>query len=133
MSTIVGIGLDLVDLDRLAAVLERHGEAFLARVFRPGEVRSGPGAARVAHVAGLFAAKEATMKALGTGWAAGVGFRQIEIVRSALGAPGIVLHGEALRRADRLGVEHHHLSITHDGRSAAAVVVFEGDRERLRP
>jgi holo-[acyl-carrier protein] synthase len=122
---IVGIGLDLVDLDRLGRTLDRHGEAFVRRVCRDGEARSGSGAARVAHVGGLFAAKEAAMKALGTGWAAGVGFRQVEVVRGASGAPALRLHGEAERRARALGVARTHLSISHDGRSAAAVVVLE--------
>jgi holo-[acyl-carrier protein] synthase len=122
---IVGIGLDLVDLDRLGRLLERHGEAFVRRVCRDGEARGGSGPARVAHVAGLFAAKEAAMKALGTGWAQGVAFRQIEVVRDAGGAPGLRLHGEAERRARQLGAARAHLTISHDGRSAAAVVVLE--------
>jgi holo-[acyl-carrier protein] synthase len=127
VSSILGLGLDVVDLERFAGVLERHGDALLQRVFRAGEVRaSAAGGARVAHVAGLFAAKEAAMKALGTGWAQGVGFRQIEIARGDGGAPRLELHDEARRRADRLGVDRLHLSISHDGRTAAAVVVLEG-------
>lgn len=126
MSGILGLGLDVVDLERFSGVLERHGEALLRRVFRDGEVRAtAAGGARVAHIAGLFAAKEAAMKALGSGWAQGVGFRQIEIARDESGAPRLELHDEARRRADRLGVERLHLSITHDGRTAAAVVVLE--------
>ena len=122
---IVGIGLDLVDLDRLARLLERHGEAFVRRVCRDGEARIGSGPARVAHVGGLFAAKEAAMKALGTGWARGVAFRQVEVVRAESGAPALRLHGEAERLARELGVARAHLTISHDGRSAAAVVVLE--------
>jgi len=127
MSPILGIGLDVVDLDRLGGVLERHGEAFVRRVCLDGECRrQASDAARVAHLGGLFAAKEATMKALGTGWAGGVGFRQVEVVRAASGAPSISLHGAARARADELGAQRLHLSISHDGRSAAAVVVLEG-------
>jgi holo-[acyl-carrier protein] synthase len=122
---IVGIGLDVVDLGRLAHLLERHGEAFVRRVCLDGEARVTSGPARTAHVGGLFAAKEAAMKALGTGWAAGVTFRQIEVVRAPGGAPTLRLHGEAERRARALGVERSHLTISHDGRSAAAVVVLE--------
>jgi holo-[acyl-carrier protein] synthase len=122
---IVGIGLDVVDLARFQGVLERHGEAFVRRVFRDGETKPSSGSARVAHLAGLFAAKEAAMKALGTGWALGVGFRQIEIARDAAGAPSARFHDEAERRARSLGVERCHLSITHDGRIAAAVAVLE--------
>ena len=127
---IVGIGLDVVDLARLAQVLERHGEAFVRRVCREGEARVASGPARAAHVGGLFAAKEAAMKALGTGWAAGVGFRQIEVVRAASGAPALRLHGEADLRARELGVVRSHVTISHDGKTAAAVVVLvRGSRE----
>ena len=122
---IVGIGLDLVDLERLSALLDRHGEAFVRRVCVDGEARPSSGSARTAHLGGLFAAKEAAMKALGTGWAAGVGFRQIEVVRAPGGAPSLRLHGEAERRARAMGVERSHLTISHDGRTAAAVVVLE--------
>ena len=66
------------------------------------------------------------MKALGTGWARGVGFRQIEVVRASGGAPGLRLHDAAGARAAELGVAAVHLSITHDARAAAAVVVLEG-------
>lgn len=127
MTRILGLGLDLVDRQRIQRLLERHGEAFLRRVFLDGEVRSGIGeAGKAAHVAGLFAAKEATMKALGTGWAEGVGFRQIEVLRQASGAPALRLHGEAQRRANVLGVRNLWLSISHDGASAVAVVILEG-------
>jgi holo-[acyl-carrier protein] synthase len=127
MNRILGIGLDLVDVARIERLLDRHGEAAVRRICRDGEPRVPAGAtARATHVAGLFAAKEAAMKALGTGWAAGVGFRQIEVVRRPGGAPALELHGAARERAAALGVETLHLSITHDARTAAAVVVLEG-------
>ena len=129
MTRILGLGLDIVDRSRIEQLLERHGDAFLRRVFRKGEVRIRAGindSSRAAHVAGLFAAKEAAMKALGTGWAQGVGFQQIEILRQASGAPALRLHGEARRRADAMGVDQLWLSISHDGASAVAVVVMEG-------
>jgi holo-[acyl-carrier protein] synthase len=129
MTAILGLGIDLVDLDRMARLLERHGETAVRRFCREGEPRPLSGPARVAHLAGLFAAKEAAMKALGTGWAKGVTFRQIEVVRGEGGAPALVLHGRAAELAAALGVGRLHLSITHDGRAAAAVVVLEG-RER---
>jgi holo-[acyl-carrier protein] synthase len=125
--TILGLGLDLVDLDRMSRLLDRHGETAVRRFCREGEPRPISGPARVAHLAGLFAAKEAAMKALGTGWARGVTFRQIEVVRAEGGAPVLVLHGRAAERAASLGVARLHLSITHDARTAAAVVVLEGD------
>jgi holo-[acyl-carrier protein] synthase len=129
MSRIVGLGIDVVDRTRIARLLERHGEAFLHRVFLAGEVRleeSAQASRRADHVAGLFAAKEAAMKALGTGWAKGVGFLQIETCRQPSGAPSLRLHGEARRRGESLGVERLWLSISHDGSTAVAVVVLEG-------
>jgi holo-[acyl-carrier protein] synthase len=130
---ILGIGLDLVDLERMARLLERHGDALTRRICREGEERTRSGPGRVAHLGGLFAAKEAAMKALGTGWAAGVGFRQIEVVRGAGGAPGLALHDAARERARALGVAALHLSISHDARTAAAVVVLEGRAGRAEP
>lgn len=124
----LGIGLDIVDRGRIERLLDRHGDAFVRRICRAGEVRIAGGPGRAAHLAGLFAAKEAAMKALGTGWSAGVGFLQIEVLRTAAGAPALQLHGEARRRADALGVEELWLSISHDGSSAVAVVVLEGAR-----
>lgn len=130
MTRILGLGVDIVDRQRIAQLLERHGEAFVKRIFRDGEIRIAAdegGGRRAAHIAGLFAAKEATMKALGTGWAKGVGFQQIEVLRQASGAPALQLHGEARRLADAVGVEQLWLSISHDGANAVAVVVLEGD------
>ncbi len=126
MTQIVGLGLDLVDLARMARLLERQGERAIARICLDGEPKTLTGTARVAHLAGLFAAKEAAMKALGTGWAGGVGFRQIEVVRSPSGAPSLRLHGAAAERAVAMGVRRCHLSITHDLRTAAAMVILEG-------
>ena len=124
---ILGLGLDLVELERLAEVLARHRERFLERVCRPGEVATrGDGDAMVQHVGGLFAAKEAVLKALGTGWGRGAGFRDVEVVRQPGLGPTIRLHGGALRRAGELGVERIHVSITHERGHAAAVAVLEG-------
>jgi holo-[acyl-carrier protein] synthase len=124
---ILGVGLDLVELERLAAVLSRHRDRFLERVCRPGEVGARGGEeAMVQHVGGLFAAKEAVLKALGTGWAQGTAFRQVEVVRAAGGAPGVRLHDVAEARAAAMGVGRIHLSITHERAYAAAVAVLEG-------
>jgi holo-[acyl-carrier protein] synthase len=124
---ILGLGLDLVELERLRAVLARHRDRFLERVCRPGEVGPrGDGDAMVQHVGGLFAAKEAVLKALGTGWGAGAGFRDVEVVRQPGLGPAIRLHGGALRRAGELGVARIHVSITHERGHAAAVAILEG-------
>ncbi|MBZ0112809.1 MAG: holo-ACP synthase [Thermoanaerobaculia bacterium] len=125
---IVGMGIDLVDLTRIREILDRHSDRFTDRICRPGEVKACHGAARVQHVGGLFAAKEAVMKALGTGWDAGVSFRQIEIRRDSNGAPSVVLHDRAAEIAAELGVARIHLSITHEREQAAAVAVFETSR-----
>ena len=110
------------------ALLARHGARFLERVCVPGEVRRPIGSRRIAeHVAGLFAAMEAAMKALGTGMR-GVAFREIAVAREAGGPPRLVLAGRARARADLLGVAAAHVSITHGRRDAAAVVLLLGDR-----
>jgi holo-[acyl-carrier protein] synthase len=117
------LGLDLTEIDRVAGVLERHGERFLARIFRPGEIRRARRHPRAfaEHVAGRFAAKEAAMKALGLGWR-GLAFRDIEVGRDAHGKPLIAFHGRALERSRALDVLSAEVTITH-GRDIAAAVV----------
>lgn len=121
---IVGLGLDLVAVARIAQVLERFGEAFFLRCFAPGEL-SRPKDAE--HVAGVFAAKEAAFKALGTGWGQGVGFRQVVVQRNSWGKPNLRFLGPAHERFLALGAQHAHLSITHTREWAAAVVVLSRD------
>lgn len=125
---ILGSGLDIVELQRIRALYEKHGDAFGARICRPGEIQSRLGDALIQHLGGLFAAKEAALKALGTGWAQGLGLRQVEIRRNDAGAPGLELHGPAAERAAYLGVTHSHLSISHERSYAVAMVILEGDR-----
>lgn len=119
------LGLDLTEVGRVAAVLERHPERFLERVFREGEIRRARRHPRAfaEHVAGRFAAKEAAMKALGTGWR-GVAFREIEVGRDVSGKPLLVFHGRALERARALRVLSAEVSITHARDMAAAVVAL---------
>lgn len=126
MSTIVGVGTDLVELERLAEAYRRHGERLLARICRPGELKQRSGSALIQHLGGLFAAKEAVLKALGTGWSQGLGFRQVEVVEQTGGAPAVRLHDQAAARAAELGIARLHVSITHERRYAAAVAVAEG-------
>lgn len=126
MSAILGLGLDLVDLERIGRLYQRYGEDFARRFCLPGERLPRSGQGLVQHLGGLFAAKEAVLKALGTGWAQGLGLTQVEVVRGDGGAPGVVLHANARERARRLGVGAVHLSITHDRGYAAAVAVLEG-------
>jgi holo-[acyl-carrier protein] synthase len=123
---ILGIGLDVVEVARLAEALERQGDRFVAKVFTDGErVACDARADRLLALAARFAAKEACLKALGTGWAEGLGFRDIEIVREGNQPPTLVLHGEAARRAVALGVVRSHVSLTHQPGLAAAVVILE--------
>jgi holo-[acyl-carrier protein] synthase len=119
------LGLDLTEVDRVAGVLERWGDRFVHRVFRPGELswsRRHP-RARAEHVAGRFAAKEAAMKALGTGWR-GLAFRDVEVGRDPRGKPTLSFHGRALDRSRELRVASTEVSITHTRTMAAAVVAL---------
>lgn len=124
--TVLGLGVDLCEIDRIEEALARHGRRFLERVCVPGEVRRPLESRRIAeHVAGLFAAKEAAMKALGTGMR-GVAFREIAVAREPGGPPRLVLSGRARTRADALGVVAAHVTITHGRRDAASVVLLLG-------
>jgi holo-[acyl-carrier protein] synthase len=130
--TVVGLGIDLTRIDRLEAAYGRHGERLLERVFTAGERRYCEARrARFVHYAGRFAVKEAVMKVLGTGWAKGVRWVDIEVVRASGQAPTVVLHGASARIAAERGIERIQIAITHDGGMAAAVAIAEG-REPAR-
>jgi holo-[acyl-carrier protein] synthase len=122
------LGLDLTEVDRISEVLERWGERFLMRIFAPGELNRARRHPRAfaEHVAGRFAAKEAAMKALGTGWR-GIAFREISIRRDPRGKPHLEFLGRALERAERLRVRSTEVSITHTADVAAAVVALLTD------
>jgi holo-[acyl-carrier protein] synthase len=125
---IVGVGVDLVSVPRFARVLERRGEAALARFFTPAEVaRCRASRSPDESLAARFAAKEAFFKALGTGAGTGGRFHEVEVVSAPSGAPSLRLHGRAAEAAAERGVARTHLSLTHAGESAAAFVVLEGD------
>lgn len=122
---ILGIGLDLCDVRRLQRALARAG--FRDRVFAEEEIRDcDRRARRHVHYAARFAAKEAFLKAIGTGWGRGVGWRDVVVERRGDGPPRLQITGAAARRAEALGVRRTHLSITHDGDYAAAMVILEG-------
>jgi holo-[acyl-carrier protein] synthase len=124
----VRLGLDLTEVARITGVLERWGERFLMRVFAPGELNRARRHPRAfaEHVAGRFAAKEAAMKALGTGWR-GIAFREISIRRDPRGKPHLEFHGRARERADRLRIRATEVSISHTADIAAAVVALLTD------
>jgi holo-[acyl-carrier protein] synthase len=113
------IGVDAVELSRVQRVLDRHGERFLNRVYTPVEVAFCRG--RLPELAARFAAKEATMKALGTG--AGLAWREIEILPNRRGKPMVFLHGKAAERGRAIGMQDIDVSLTHSRELAIAIVV----------
>lgn len=124
---ILGHGVDLVEVERIARSAERFGSRFLERVFTEGERNYACEGRRChEHLAARFAAKEAVFKALGTGWAQGAGWTDIEVVHHASGRPGLVLHGRAADLARSMGVKGWHLSLTHTNDLAMASVIAEG-------
>ena len=133
MGGIIGIGIDLVEVKRIGELRRRHGRRFLERVFTEREMEdNGLERTRDERLATRFAAKEAIMKALGTGWALGVGFKQIEITSLETGQPVAHLSGEAQRRARELGATRIHLTMSNERQWAVAVAVLEaaGDDPR---
>lgn len=112
---IVGHGIDMVETDRLARMVEEHGDRFLHRVFTEGERRYAANnpSRMVEHLAGRFAAKEAILKVLGTGWSGGIAWTDAEVVREPSGKPVIQLHGRCREVAAELGIVHWWLSISH--------------------
>ena len=124
---ILGVGVDLEDVERLKAAIERHGRRFLERVFTAGEIACvEPAANRFERYTARFAAKEAGMKAIGTGWAEGVRWSDFEIVNSASGRPEMKLSGKAAEIAAALGCRAVHVSLSHTKRMAIAHVVLDG-------
>ena len=123
---IVGLGIDVVDVKRIRSLRESGGQRFLDRVYTRAEVESCTARADPdPHLAARFAAKEAAMKALGTGWGEGVGWRDVEVVSDMGRPPRLALSGEAEQRARNAGVCQVHVTLTHDGGVAAAVVILE--------
>jgi holo-[acyl-carrier protein] synthase len=123
---IVGTGIDIAEVPRIAASIERFGGRFLRRVFTAGEIRYCESKAnRAERYAARFAAKEAAMKALGTGWSHGVRWRDIEVGRQPGGRPTIVFHGQAAELAAKLGAVHVALSLSHTTEQAIAQVILE--------
>lgn len=124
---IVGTGVDIAEVGRIRESIERFGDRFLHRVFTEGEIEycERKKASRFESYAARFAAKEAGMKALGTGWNHGVRWRDIEVVRQRGQRPTIQLHGQAAVFAQKLGAKNIALSITHTAEQALAHVILE--------
>ena len=123
---IVGTGVDLAEVPRIRASVERFGERFTSRVFTPAEIAYVERKAnRFERYAARFAAKEAGMKAIGTGWRRGVRWQDFEVVNLASGRPTLRLHGVAARVAEKLGVRNISLSLTHTAELGMAHVILE--------
>ena len=123
---IVGTGIDITEVPRIREAIERHGERFLQRIFTEGEIQYCESKAnRIERYAARFAAKEAGMKAIGTGWNHGVRWRDIEVARQPGGRPTLLLHGKAAEFAAKLGARNIALSLTHTAEQAMAQVILE--------
>jgi holo-[acyl-carrier protein] synthase len=125
---IVGTGVDIAEVGRIKAAVERFGERFLKRVFTPAEVRYCMGKLNAAErLAARFAAKEAGMKAIGTGLRHGVTWQDVEVLRLPGQRPILKFSGKAAEFADRLGCKRTHLSLSHTKEQAIAYVILEGE------
>ncbi len=130
-AVVLGIGVDTIEIERITEALERKsGPRFEKRVFTPGEIEycrsmSNP----YPHFAARFAAKEAVMKAFGTGWSAEVTWKGIEVVRDKRGKPHIKLHDKTAELAKKLGARVAHVSLSHDKGRAVAIALLTGEVE----
>jgi holo-[acyl-carrier protein] synthase len=121
---IVAHGIDLVDCPRIEQMIQRHGERFTKRVFTAAEqAYAEANKNKTEKLAGRFAAKEAILKLVGTGWRGKIAWTDIEIINNAAGQPEVTLSGEVRRIADELGIEHISVSITHTANFAIASAV----------
>ncbi len=124
---IVGSGVDLCEVPRIEASIARYGARFIERIYTPAEIAYVERKAnRFERYAARFAAKEAGMKAIGTGWRHGVRWQDFEVANLPSGKPTLLLHGVAARVAEKLGVRNVALSITHTREVALAHLILEG-------
>jgi len=127
---IVAHGIDLVDCPRIEAMIKRHGERFVQKVFTAAErAYAGANKNEIEKLAGRFAAKEAVLKLMGTGWRGKIAWTDIEIRNSSTGQPEVRLNGEVKKIADRLGIEHISVSITHTANFAIASAVALAEKD----
>jgi holo-[acyl-carrier protein] synthase len=125
---ILGTGIDIVECLRIARMIEQHGELFITRVYTDGEIEyCRERKAAMQHYAGRWAAKEAVLKAIGTGWRRGISWRDIEVLNDRQGAPIVALHGGALEVCETAGIRQMHLSISHCRSHAVAYAIAEGE------
>jgi holo-[acyl-carrier protein] synthase len=123
---IVGTGVDLAEVHRIRESIERFGDRFTERIYTEREIAYVQKKAnRYERYAARFAAKEAGMKAIGTGWRRGIQWKDFEVANLPSGRPTLLLHGEAERIAETMGVTAIHLSLTHTAENALAYVILE--------
>ncbi|HEY3323385.1 MAG TPA: holo-ACP synthase [Planctomycetota bacterium] len=123
---IVGIGIDIVEIERIRSMHQRHGKRFVNRILTAAEQGYVLSYADPSErLAGRWAAKEAALKALGTGLAEGIGWRDVEILPDERGKPTLILHNKAIARARELAATHLHVTITHSQALAFAQVILE--------
>ncbi|MEE8169301.1 MAG: holo-ACP synthase [Phycisphaerae bacterium] len=124
---LLGHGLDLIECERIAEIVRRHGDRFMTRVLTEAErAHSARLAQPIPHIAGRFAAKEAVLKVLGTGWRGSIAWTDVEVINDANGRPTVRLHGACRQIARRLGIDEILLSITHTANYAAASAIGMG-------
>ena len=127
---IVAHGIDLVDCPRIEEMVKRHGERFIKRVFTTAEqAYADANKDRIEKLAGRFAAKEAVLKLMGTGWRGKIAWTDIEVVNNAAGQPEVTLFGEVKKLAEGLGIEHVSVSITHTANFVIASAVAIAEKE----
>ncbi|HEY7119967.1 MAG TPA: holo-ACP synthase [Tepidisphaeraceae bacterium] len=127
---ILGHGIDIVETDRISKLIEQHGHHFLDRVYTTAEQDycNANKKRSLEHYAGRFAAKEAVLKVLGTGWRGGIAWTDVEIVKHASGQPKVVLTGECARIAAVLGITLWHVSISHiETHATASAIGMRGE------
>ncbi|MAY75846.1 MAG: holo-[acyl-carrier-protein] synthase [Phycisphaerae bacterium] len=132
--SVVAHGIDLCEVERIARMIERHGDRFLTRCFTAAELAYADASAkrRDEHLAARFAAKEAVLKAIGTGWSQGIAWTDVEVTRANSGAPGVQLTGRAAAIAIERGIERWSLSLSHAGGMAVASAIglgWDGSRD----
>jgi holo-[acyl-carrier protein] synthase len=127
---ILGHGIDIVETTRVKRLVDEHGQRFLDRCFTPAEQQYCAGNPKryYEHLAGRFAAKEAVLKVLGTGWRGGIQWTDIEVLKETSGQPKIKLTGECQRIAEKLGIVHWHVSISHiETHATASAIGLKGE------
>ena len=128
MNHVIGIGTDIVDCQRIAQMIEKHEDSFIQKVYTPWEIEyCGTRKAATQHYAGRWAAKEAILKAMGTGWAKGIQWTDLEIRNAMGGAPSVTLGGAAADICESLGISEIKISISHSEMFATAFAVAVGE------